>query len=76
LQCPAPRTFEQRREETPAEALWLLAERFDLEQNPQAAERTRQFLLQRYPSTRFAHRARAMTEQVEATADAGPSGHE
>lgn len=62
LQCPTPRPFEQRREESPAEALWLLAERFQLEQQPVAQRRSLQFLIERYPSTRFAARARTMLE--------------
>lgn len=63
IQCASRRSFEQRREETPAEALWLLAERFQLEQNPQSQRRTLQFLVERYPSTRFAARARVVLDE-------------
>lgn len=58
MQCPSPNTPERARDETPGEALWMLAERFAAEGNAAARTRTLEFLVQRYPSSRFALRAR------------------
>ena len=58
LQCgwrkPPP---EAERTETAGEALWNLAERFGAEGDAPARERTLRYLVERYPSSRFAKRA-------------------
>lgn len=64
LQCPSRAPPELAREESPAEALWGLAERFGAG-DPRAREATLRYLVERYPSSRFAERARL------ALADAG-----
>jgi hypothetical protein len=58
LQCPARRGPELAREETPGEALWQLAERFEREGNEGARRTTLQQIIDRYPSSRFAQSAR------------------
>ncbi len=58
LQCPGPRHPATAREENPADALWLLAAQFGEENNPTARERTLRFLVDRYPTSRQAERAR------------------
>lgn len=58
LQCPSPPRPEQAREESPGEALWLLAERFGERGDAAARRSTLTFLVERYPSSRFAERAR------------------
>lgn len=65
LQCPSRQTAASSREESPPEALWDLAERFAAQGDPRAARSTRRFLVERYPASRFAERARL------ALADAG-----
>jgi TolA-binding protein len=65
LQCPSRRTAESAREESPPEALWELAERFAAQGDPRAARATWSYLAERYPSSRYAQRARL------ALADAG-----
>lgn len=62
MQCASPRPYEQRREETPAEALWTLAERFDAQHNRDARDETLRFLLQHAPGSRYAARARVALE--------------
>lgn len=58
LQCPSPQHPVTAREESPADALWLLASQFGREDNPIARERTLRFLVDRYPNSRQAERAR------------------
>lgn len=66
LQCPSRQTAAAAREESPAEALWNLAERFAAQGDPRAYRATLAHLTERYPASRFAERARL------ALADAGP----
>ena len=61
LQCPSTPRPEQAREESPAEALWLLAERFGGRGDEAARRATLAFLIERYPSSRYAERARLAT---------------
>jgi hypothetical protein len=62
MQCPSPRPYAMRREESPAESLWQLAERFDAQHNREARDETLRFLLQRAPGSRYAARARIALE--------------
>ncbi len=68
LQCPSPQHPASAREESPPEALWVLANQFGVENNPDARARTLRFLIDRYPSSRYAERARIAL----AGGDAGP----
>ncbi len=68
LQCPSPQHPEARLEEGPSDALWALANQFGQENNAAARERTLRFLIDRYPNSRYAERARI----VIAGGDAGP----
>jgi hypothetical protein len=58
LQCPSPEHPAHAREETPGDALWALANQFAAENNPDAHDRTLRFLVDRYPGSRQAERAR------------------
>ena len=58
LQCPSTPPPERAREESPAEALWLLAERFASQGDPNGRRATLTFLVERYPTSRFTERAR------------------
>ena len=58
LQCPSTPPPERAREESPAEALWQLAERFAADGDGAARRATLHYLVERYPSSRFAARAR------------------
>lgn len=63
LQCPSRRGYETAREESPAEALWNLAERFAAQGDLNARRATLSYLVERHPSSRFAERARlALTD--------------
>lgn len=78
LQCASRRLPETEREESPGEALWRLSERFSAQGNLEARNTTLRFLIERYPSSRFAHRAReALTPpdqetHVDVTRDTAP----
>lgn len=58
LQCARDEPAELRRYETPPEALHELAERFRAEGNEAARRETLEFLLERYPNSRYARQAR------------------
>lgn len=69
-QCGSKATDPARQqEETPGDALWQLAEQFRANGDEKARRETLEFLLARYPSSRFAPAARE-----ELGADAGPRG--
>jgi hypothetical protein len=65
IQCGQTPESELRLDETPGDALWKLAQRFEDEHDEAAARKTMRFLVERYPSSRWARAAR------EALADAG-----
>jgi TolA-binding protein len=58
VQCPSRRGPELAHEDTPGDALWALAERFEQRGDPAASRATLEFLAERYPSSRFAPEAR------------------
>lgn len=76
MQCPTRRPYELRREETPGEALWALAERFDALHDREARDETLRFILQRAPGSRFAARARYALESGQMPALDPPSARD
>lgn len=68
LQCGSKVRPEHRTEEEPAEALYKLAERFGQKGDRAARLETLRFVVERYPSSRFAEAAKIDL----AEADAGP----
>ncbi|MBX3274466.1 MAG: hypothetical protein KF729_29645 [Sandaracinaceae bacterium] len=51
-------------EDSPGQALWELSERFESEGDEAARRRTLEHLIERYPSSRFAERARVALGQA------------
>jgi len=72
VQCPSRPPPDLAREETPGEALWALSERFEAQGNPTARRDTLCFLTTRYPSSRFAPRARQALEASPGPACTAP----
>ena len=71
LQCGGSDTpAELRTEDTAGDALWDLAQKFHDQHDEAAARGTLQFLVERYPSSRYAPAAR---EQLARGADGGPA---
>jgi outer membrane protein assembly factor BamD (BamD/ComL family) len=68
LQCSHDPGSELRREETPPEALYDLATRFKAKGDVRAYRDTLSYLAERYPSSRFATRAR---DELAARGDGG-----
>ena len=68
LQCGHGHDPELRREDSPGDALWALAQEFRAKGNEDAANQTLRFLVDRYPSNRHAPAARAELQG----SDAGP----
>ncbi|MBI5516763.1 MAG: hypothetical protein HY909_23465 [Deltaproteobacteria bacterium] len=60
VQCPTRRGPELAREDTPGDALWGLAERFGQRGDEASRRATLEFLVERYPSSRFAPEARRL----------------
>jgi outer membrane protein assembly factor BamD (BamD/ComL family) len=58
VQCGQTPESELRLDETPGDALWQLAQRFQAEHDEEAARQTMRFLVERYPSSRWARAAR------------------
>lgn len=61
-QCAREADPAKRREETPGEALYGLAMQFREQGNDEAFRSTLEYLIERYPSSRFATTARAELE--------------
>ena len=58
IQCGHPPQEHPELEDSPAEALWDLSEHFAAEGDDAARRQTLDYLIERYPSSRFAERAR------------------
>lgn len=66
MQCASDPEFEQRHEETPGEALFGLAQQFKAQGNQQGQRETLEYLVARYPSSRFAEMARTDLAKLKA----------
>lgn len=62
FQCASDPDPNRRLEDSPAEALWDLAERFESEGDDAARRTTLEQLVERYPSSSEARRARVELE--------------
>lgn len=54
LQCQSEQKPAERNYETPAEALYDLAQRFEKEGNERAWRETLEYLIEQYPNSRYA----------------------
>jgi outer membrane protein assembly factor BamD (BamD/ComL family) len=63
-QCAREPDPNRRMEDDPAETVYQLAERFKGEGKSEARVATLQFLLERYPTSRFAKQARIDLEEM------------
>ena len=63
VQCGHAPDPNERREDTPGDALWQLAQKFHEEHDDAAEKRTLQYLVERYPSSRWAPAAREQLGQ-------------
>jgi outer membrane protein assembly factor BamD (BamD/ComL family) len=64
IQCGSKPRPELRMEEEPAEALYKLAERFAAQGDKKARIDTLRFIVERYPTSRFAQAAKLDLEQL------------
>jgi hypothetical protein len=71
LQCEKSYDPALRKEDTPGDALWQLARKFREEHDEASARRTLEFLVERYPSSRWAPAAR---EELGGAGDAARPG--
>ncbi len=70
LQCGREADPAYRREDTPGDALWDLAAAFRAKGDEKSARETLQFLVEKYPSSRYAMAAK---EQLAAPASVAPA---
>lgn len=73
LQCASDPPAATSREETPGEALKRLADEFAKAGDSEARVKTLQFLVERYPRSRFAEEAKVELEQLGVDVDAKAS---
>jgi hypothetical protein len=66
IQCGSKPRPELRMEEEPAEALYKLAERFAAQGDQKARMDTLRFIVERYPTSRFAQAAKLDLERLGA----------
>ncbi len=71
LQCGHTPDAELQEDETPGDALWRLAQRFEAAHDTAGEKRTLEYLLERYPSSRWAPAAREKLAQMGAGHDEG-----
>jgi hypothetical protein len=71
FQCAHEPRPDQRTEDDPAEAIYLLAEQFRVKGDAKARAEALDYLTKRYPNSRYAVRAR---EDLGQSIDAPPSG--
>ena len=69
LQCPHDTDAAHCWDDAPGDSLWDLAQKFRDNHDDAAARRTLQFLVERYPASRFAPAAR---QELGLEADASP----
>ena len=65
VQCGSPPRERPEFEDSPAEALWELSERFEAAGDHAARRRTLEYLIERYPSSRFAIRAERVLDRED-----------
>jgi outer membrane protein assembly factor BamD (BamD/ComL family) len=71
FQCGHERDPSLRWDETPGDALWQLAQRFREAHDESAARQTLEYLVERYPSSRWAPAARDELGEAGAPGDGG-----
>src|SRR5215471_147136 len=74
LQCSHEPEPELRRYETPPEALYALAARFKAKGDVEGYRETLAFLVERYPNSRFAMRAKDELREAGAAGGVAPGG--
>ena len=58
IQCAHDPDPNARREDSPGDALWTMAQKFEAEHNETAAKETLEYLVAQYPSSRHADAAK------------------
>ena len=65
VQCGDPEPVRYAHEEHPARAVWTLSERLRARGHARAAEEAWRYLVERWPSSRWAERARLRLEGID-----------
>jgi hypothetical protein len=73
LQCGHTPEAELREDETPGDALWQLAQRFQAAHDVAGEKRTLQYLIERYPSSRWVSPAREELAKLGGTSPEAPA---
>jgi outer membrane protein assembly factor BamD (BamD/ComL family) len=67
FQCASKEDPNRKMEEEPADALYQLAQKFKAEGDVKSAQETLKFIVERYPSSRFAETARRELQEPAPT---------
>jgi hypothetical protein len=73
LQCPHETEASHCWDDAPGDGLWDLAQKFRADRDDAAAKRTLEFLVERYPSSRYAPAAR---EELARSGEGGALPHD
>ena len=71
LQCGHTPEAELREDETPGDALWVMAQKFHESHDAPAEKATLQYLVERYPASRWVSQAKDALAQLGGAADGG-----
>jgi hypothetical protein len=64
MQCGHTPDVELREDETPGDALWQLAQRFEAAHDAAGERRTLEYLVERYPASRWVSAAREKLDKL------------
>jgi hypothetical protein len=76
MQCGHTPDAELREDETPGDALWQLSQRFQAAHDAAGEKRTLEYLVERYPSSRWVPAARDELARLGGAAPAGSAAPE
>jgi hypothetical protein len=74
IQCAHDPDPNARREDSPGDALWTMAQKFEAEHNDVAAKETLEYLVAQYPSSRHADAAKDELAKLGGASAAPSSG--
>lgn len=64
IQCAHSPDPNERREDSPGDALWTISQKFDAEHNTVAEKETLEYLISQYPSSRHTQAARDQLKNI------------
>jgi hypothetical protein len=76
IQCAHSPDPNERREDSPGDALWTMSQKFEAEHNDVAAKETLEYLVAQYPSSRHTQAAKDELKKFgDVSSDRGDAGN-